>query len=510
MKSKKSITKRLIAFHTFLFGIYPVLALYSFNISEVLFASIQRALTMSIVITIVIFLIYLALTRSWEKASLIATMTLILFFSYGHVFDAAGATARHRYFIAAWVIIYFVSLYFLLRIKDARSANRSLNTISLILVGLVLIQILASTIRASLSSSVAEDTPQQISVATGSDDRDIYYILIDAFGRQDVLAENYGVDSSKFISQLTDLGFYIPNCTQSNYDRTVTSLTSTLNMNYMDAMGFKHDESSAVLAPSLIHSSVRAIFEGMGYDTVTFKSLYPWLDVKDAKYHYDYFNTESASVDLASLNFQYLFLRTTAVRPLVEWLISRPDITVPPFWANWIPVGNSLQSREYRQYQQNVYALEMLEKVPDLPGKKFVYAHLYITHQPFVFYPDGRFHPDLVQTDSAYHDQILFAQGRLIEIVKTILAKSEKEPIIILQGDHSYYEGEKRVRILNAYRFPDGGNENLYDSITPVNTFRVIFNTYFGGHYELLPDISRYADSDKSIREAPVTCVEPK
>lgn len=508
MKPKKTITDRSFAFHTILFGVYPVLALYSFNISEVLFASIQRALIMSGVITFGIILVYLALTRSWEKTALVATMTLILFFSYGHVFDAAGASARHRYFIALWVLIYFVSLFFLLRVKDVRPANRSLNSISLILVGLVVVQILVSTIRSAFSSYAAKDTPQQIPVATSSDDRDVYYILIDAFGRQDILAENFDVDISGFLAQLTELGFYIPNCTQSNYDRTVTSLTSTLNMNYMDTLGFKHDESSAVLAPTLIHSSTRALFESMGYDTVTFKSLYPWLDMTDTTYHYDYFDTESASVDLASLNFQYLFLRTTAVRPLVEWLVSRPDISVPPFWANWIPVGNSLQSREYRQYQQNVYALDMLEKIPDLPGKKFVYAHLYITHQPFVFYPDGRFHPNLLQTDAAYKDQILFTQVRMIEIVKTILAKSEKEPIIILQGDHSYPDGIDRVKILNAYYLPDGGNEKLYETITPVNTFRVIFNTYFGGQYEMLPDISRYADADKVLHEAPSSCVK--
>jgi hypothetical protein len=93
--------------------------------------------------------------------------------------------------------------------------------------------------------------------------------------------------------------------------------------------------------------------------------------------------------------------------------------------------------------------------------------------------------------------------------VKTILAKSEKEPIIILQGDHSYPDGIDRVKILNAYYLPDDGNENLYETITPVNTFRVIFNTYFGGQYEMLPDISRYADADKVLHEAPVSCVEP-
>ena len=42
--------------------------------------------------------------------------------------------------------------------------------------------------------------------------------------------------------------------------------------------------------------------------------------------------------------------------------------------------------------------------------------------------------------------------------------------------------------ILNAYYFPDADKSVLYPSITPVNTFRLLFNIYFDGNLELLPD----------------------
>lgn len=507
MKPKKIRTNRLFAFHTFLFGIYPVLALYSFNSSQILLAGAQKAVITAIVITIGAILVNLVVLRSWEKAALAATLIISLFFSYGHVFNAMGESVRHRTLIAGWGLIYVIGLLLLLRLKDMHPVTRNLNLMSLILVALVTVQILSSTIQSAFSTRAAKKPRQQISLTTHLDDRDVYYILVDALGRQDVLAEDYNVDVSEFIAQLTDMGFYIPNCTQSNYDKTVTSLTSTLNMNYLDALGLNYEDKSIILAPTLRDSLTRAQFENMGYEMFTFKSLYPWLDITDVAHHYDYFETESASADLAALNFQYLFLRTTALRPLVDWLASKQDISLPPFWANWVPVGNSLQSREYRQYQQNVYALEMLEKIPDLPGKKFVYAHLYITHQPFVFYPDGRFHPGLVQSEKAYADQVLFAEVRLLQVVRNILEKSKVPPVIIIQGDHSYSEGIKRPRIFNAYYLPDGGHTNLYETITPVNTFRVVFNTYFGGQYELLPDISRYGDADKVLREVPSSCV---
>jgi len=508
MKSNKTEMKPSIAFHTFLFGIYPVLALYSVNLSEVVFASIQKAVITSMIITFGIFFMWLVVIRSWERAALVATLTIIFFFTYGHVFDVTGEIIRRRYFISIWVLVYLVSLFFLMRLKEMRLVTRSLNSISLILAGLACFQILLPAAQSALSNSPVENVAPQVSSTAGSDDRDVYYILVDAFSRQDVLAENYGVDAGEFVSQLEELGFYIPNCTQSNYDKTVVSLVSTLNMNYLEALGFSYESKSPDMAPYLSHSVTRALFESMGYDTVTFKSLYPWLAIKDSTYYYDYFRSKKASVDLASLNFQYLFLRTTAILPLIEWLELRPDIIVSPFWANWIPVGNALQSREYFQYQQNVFAMEKLENLPDLPGKLFVYAHLYITHQPFVFYPDGSFHPFLKQGDSAYADQVLFAETRLLEVVKNILARSEKPPIIIIQGDHSYPNGIKRVRIFNAYYLPDGGNKNLYETITPVNTFRVVFNTYFGGQYELLPDKSWYGHVEETLKEAPVSCVK--
>jgi hypothetical protein len=53
---------------------------------------------------------------------------------------------------------------------------------------------------------------------------------------------------------------------------------------------------------------------------------------------------------------------------------------------------------------------------------------------------------------------------------------------------------EDRMKILNAYFLPDGGNASVYDEITPVNTFRLIFNHYFSGDLKLLEDRSYYSD----------------
>jgi hypothetical protein len=60
--------------------------------------------------------------------------------------------------------------------------------------------------------------------------------------------------------------------------------------------------------------------------------------------------------------------------------------------------------------------------------------------------------------------------------------------IIILQGDHGFMDAN-RLEILNAVYFPDNAGK-LEETSTPVNTFRIIFNTYFNGDFPLLENHS--------------------
>jgi hypothetical protein len=507
-------TIRRFWIHPILLGLYPVLALYVFNRNEIVFPAIQPAVITSLVITTIIVAGFLLIFRSWQRAAIHASFTLLLFFAYGHIFDLVkninffGSPIGHRVFFPFWILLFVVGHVILLRRKNPIGLNRTLDFISLFLMIFLSVQLLGSFVQSKLAErefSQREAARQNNSLSESSG-RDVYYILMDAYSRSDLLMEGVKLDTSDFISGLKKLGFYVPACAQSNYDSTLPSLTSTLNMEYLDTLGIDYPADKMIVAPYLQSNLVMKRFKTMGYSTVAFKSLYPWMDQEDVTYYYDYFKDASGMDSQASLNFQYLFLRTTLVRPLIQLLESHRKITVPPFLSVWIPVGNTLNSRNYRQYQQNVFALDSLQKIPDLPGKKFVYAHLFVTHQPFVFYPDGRFHPYLAQDYDAYRDQVLFANQRLLEIVKDLIAKSDPAPIIVIQGDHSYFDGANRVKILNAYYFPEGGAKALYPTVTPVNTFRLIFNTYFGEQYRLLPDISRYMEAENALREAPSTC----
>ncbi len=59
-------------------------------------------------------------------------------------------------------------------------------------------------------------------------------------------------------------------------------------------------------------------------------------------------------------------------------------------------------------------------------------------------------------------------------------------------------ELRQKFGILNSIYFPDRQYVDFYEDITPVNTFRIIFNRNFGQNLPLLADISYsfYSEAD--------------
>jgi hypothetical protein len=159
--------------------------------------------------------------------------------------------------------------------------------------------------------------------------------------------------------------------------------------------------------------------------------------------------------------------------------------------------------------------------VPDVPSPKFVFVHLVIPHHPFVFGPNGenlssigsgvpKGVPKFEEYKIKYPDQVRYINKRITAVVDLILQSSPNPPIIVIQGDHGpapFDVNERRMKILNAYYFPDD-LEGLYPTITPVNTFRLIFDKYFGQNYPLLEDRSLYSayDIPYNYEEVPNDC----
>lgn len=503
-------------FYPLLIGLYPVLFLWLANYIQVLSFVVPRSLILSMSFTLVVCLICWLILRDLKKAAALAGLFLVLFYFYGHFFNLVDnlklfgfVVGRHRYTLPVWGALFVLGSYIIVRSRSTfHDLTWTLNLVSGFMIGITLLQLGYLTITSPHKAArptqkqAAAQTQETGSQVAQANTPDVYYFLLDAYSRQDMLKENFGLDNSAFIAQLESMGFVVPQCTQSNYGNTVYSMSGTLNMDYLDKLGFSYanlallDENgyTAKITPLTADNLVMRTFHAAGYKIITLKTPYPFVDYPYSDIVYDVESNTSQLNKLETLNFQYLFMRTTLMRVIIEWQEYAPGQfdNLPPVLLQFInPKDSKFNSRNYKMYQQNLYQLASLENVARVPGKKFVYAHLLVTHQPFTFTADGGFRNIFYDSAAAYADQVTYASQRMLTIVKNILAESSTPPVIILQGDHSStFDEEQKFRILNAYYLPGAGKDELYPAITPVNSFRLIFSTYFGQDYPLLADQS--------------------
>ncbi|HJQ14115.1 MAG TPA: sulfatase-like hydrolase/transferase, partial [Anaerolineales bacterium] len=185
-------------------------------------------------------------------------------------------------------------------------------------------------------------------------------------------------------------------------------------------------------------------------------------------------------------------------------------------------LNKALIEMPYDTHRRHImFTFTKLQEVPALEGSYFVYAHLIAPHPPFVFDEEGAvvshdtpftlndanyYIRDHSQRNyiAGYRRQIQYINELVLNTVDAILARSTTPPIIIIQGDHGpgayLHWGSlentlpaERFGILNAYYFPDQDYTRLYPSISPVNSFRVLFNQFFDADYALLPDQHYYS-----------------
>ncbi|HET7010638.1 MAG TPA: sulfatase-like hydrolase/transferase [Anaerolineales bacterium] len=508
--------KRVLVLHPFWLAAYPVLALLTHNLGWTTPSEALRALLFSLAGAAFLTGVYWLLARDIYRAGLLASLTVLIFFSYGHIYGllkAGGLGAsigRHRYLAPAMALIFvLVAVGILRRVRDARPATTALNVMSGVLVALPLISLVANALQPPQPARVS--TPAtELRLPEGQPPPDVYYIILDAYARQDTLQRVYGFDNTPFLDFLRERGFFVAEAATSNYAQTGLSLASSLNMNYLDALLPELGAESRgrqSLWDIILHSEVRRQLEGLGYETVAFSTGLPGTEWRDADVYLSP-GTVDETLSLQGANpFESMLAQTTLVR-----LVSDGVVALPRF----IPTLDY----PYEVHRTRIaYILDNLGRlsVPDRP--RFIFAHIVSPHPPFVFGAEGQpLTPDAPFTlrftfDASdpsheeylegYSDQVAFVNRELERIIASILSQSSTPPVIILQGDHgpdsntgrvSYVQ--ERMTIFNAYLLPSG-DAGLYAGISPVNSFRVVFNQVFGGTYPRLPDRVLYSEYDK-------------
>ncbi len=465
--------------YPFVFSLIPPLSLYLQNIREVALPRAIWATAVSLAIAVALWFATRMVASGVGKRALALFLSLLLFHFYGLYYEAiigllpSGLSPLTSHALAfmlpgsAWLVL-------ILLLRRSRKAFHAPG----LPVGLAMASLLA-WLAAGIAihhARLLANTPGShgaIPVAAHSPPRempDIYCFILDEFTAPEAVHRLFGLDNSRFVSSLRELGFFVAEQSVSRYARTEPVLAGILNLGEYSA---KDDPY-----PLIRNNAVVSFLKGIGYRIIEFASIRElFLEAAEQRFFYDLSNASLFFDDYYRILFERTLLR---ILPDL-WRLKQTDL-----------------SRYYRQRILEVFA--RLPEVTAQPGPKFVYVHLLSPHEPFVFMADGAPAPPGHFWDHSapryYLEQYRYISDRIVDTVRSLLRESADPPVILLFSDHSYRGSrkpdsivprEEMRRVLNALYLPGVPQPALDPALSTRNDFRLVFNLYFGTSYPMLP-----------------------
>lgn len=479
---------------------FPVLSLYSSNL-QYPFSEVGPCVAWALAGGLAAYALLASFFRDAAKASLMTIPCIILFYLCGAFAQDPTEVDETRVLVDAFVELGYAILWIALGVLlfAARRWKRSLDTparvATVLVAGIVVMPLVPIALwQLRQSAAMATAAPPALTPSAAALGRDIYYIVLDGYGRHDILPALYDVDNSEFIDALRRRGFYVAERSRANYLQTHLSLASSLNYRYIDDV---IDPSQAVVIDRckglMMDNAASRFLKAHGYRYVNIHSGY-WMTSPN----------ESADVELGVDGLELREFRRSVAQMTPLWALRQTGL----------------------EYAQSVHQRRILFQLDTLPNAatreqpSFVVTHIVCPHPPFVFDRDGGTLP-FGNADSlidgrhssvpreqyawGYREQLLFISRKTIETVDAILARDPdgEPPVIIIQGDHGggmLFDYERiegaympeRVPILNALLLPADHHFELSETMTPVNSFPIVFNGLFGAGLPLSPDRTYY------------------
>jgi hypothetical protein len=472
-------------------ALVPILSMYgalpgAATPDEIIRSSIF-ACTIAAVLLLVAWLGY----RDVRKAGLLVTIVIIVFLVFGPLYALAEPVhfgsfrpLRRAIVLPGMYLLIAAVAWGIARVRRPLLQITSLANV--VAIGCLLVPLVA--LARAEGQAVVGETPMLAvpKAAAASDKPDIYYLIFDRYG-DDATLRQHGFDNTDFYRFLESRGFYLAKDSRSNYVKTVLSLASSLNMSYLDPLQQAEGTRSENWRP--VYDWVRdgrvvRFLKGQGYRYVHVGS---W-----------YWPTEYNPAADRNVNF-YTAVPYAAMRLLDNELLA--------------PVRNlgaltSLDERLQQWYRVQRQVADVIAHAGD-PGPTFTFVHILVPHPPYVFDRDGSYVSEVQEDQRSlstnYINQVVAANAIATRLIDAILKHARTPPVIILQGDEGPYprgtsgshynwhtadvtDMREKSGILNAYLLPGHGAAGLYPSISPVNSFRVVFNSYFGTALPMLPD----------------------
>ncbi len=502
-------------FYLWLIGVFPILHLYSENLSLVIEHEVLAALAWILAATTIAFFIINFLLRNRYKSALLLSICSLFFSLSGHLYDLDLIPIT----LFGWTVL--ASLFATLAINMLHRAmpkqlyqalSSTFNLIALAMLIWPTYTIVASEIAmpaldSDMLSEGSVDNTRTASqkVNDSTTHPDIYFIIPDGYPSDSWLLEAMNYDNSGFTNALEARGFQVIDHAQSNYGATLLSMASVLNMDYFNE-NTSQNRDLDFLRLSIADSKVARQMIQIGYTYVQFLSGYllpsPIADINrdfsprgsldliidqvdnsvEIQLGDDSVHWRSAKLGhFYKQSFLPLYLQTTALRILQSEVLAhlQRDGATP-----------------YGLFEQERFldTIDELELIADMPEATFTIVHLMKPHGPTTFDENGNSIGRIYSpSHKEYFAEFEFVNSKYLQMIDTILRRSQHPPIIIFQADHATTYGDVwtsddrliHFDVYAAYYFPDIFSVDFPLSYTLINSFPLMLNELFGATFEL-------------------------
>ena len=370
--------------------------------------------------------------HDWHYAGYLTFLFLVFQFVFGHLWRLLQGHVPNPD-VTRWVLLGVWGILLVLlglprTWRRLGGGERITPLLNLVVGGLVLSQVLLNLPK--LVGEPAPLTAESATIQLGGEEKDleidcsqrpdIYLIIVDAYGRSDVLKDYYGVDNSAFLQSLRDKGFYVAESAHTNYIQTVFSVPAVLDMEFIPPN--PPDVRGAEYFTQLVaDNKITRILDECGYLTIAFETGFSF--------------TNGAIVDL------YL-TRGTGLTELEDLILADTPFGLLADQLHWFKPGQGYQAHRERV----LFAFEEIGKLAGRLGPKFVFAHILSPHPPFVFDAEGQpidpprnytvqdgddFKGSPEEYVQGYAGQVAFVNRMLEKTVAEILSRSKDA-----SGDH--------------------------------------------------------------------------
>ena len=342
---------------------------------------------------------------------------------------------------------------------------------------------------------------------------DLQIVVLDAYGRDDVIQSYYGYDNQPFLNTLRSKGFSVATRSHANYTQTVLSVASMLNFIPVEQLKKANDVDLAGVVTNTIDDAILwQTMRKLGHKIISVPSgtnltAMPTADLTFA----------------SSANIVMSYQVETALRLLIE----RTPLSL-------LSLVDESNVRTHRQQLRDVF--RFWEMSTELTEAKATFVHVLAPHPPFVFdanggpvQPDGRTFTlldgkNLVEQigkdkyRAAYVAQLQAINAKVLSTISTIDANPHRDTITVIVGDHgprmnldwASSKGTDMDEVkgtLMAVRVPERYKTAIgdIDKCSPLILLHRIATKIYGAQIPPVDDFSYYSTLNEPFTFVPMT-----